>query len=127
MASAAGLAAVSAIVKEALVDNAVKVGAVMLRRLEEMQEKHRMIGDVRGRGLLIGVELVKDRKTKEPMGRDVTFPLFQECLKRGLISMCYGSAIRINPPLVITEAEALQGLDILDEAMTAIEARFNPQ
>ena len=57
----------------------------------------------------------------------ITFALFQECLKRGLISMCYGPTIRINPPLVLTEAEAMQGIDILDEAMDAVAARFGLQ
>ena len=96
----------------------------MLQRLREMQERHRCIGDVRGRGLLIGVELVADRTTKIPLERVVTQALFEECLKRGLITMAYSHVIRINPPLVITEAEALQGLDILEEALTAVERRF---
>ena len=79
---------------------------------------------MRGRGLLIGVELVADRQTKKPLDRKITMALFEECLARGLITMCYGPVIRINPPLVITEREALQGLTILDEALTAVEARF---
>jgi 4-aminobutyrate aminotransferase-like enzyme len=121
LAATAGLAALEAIIDEALVANSAKVGALMLDRLRAMQERHRWIGDVRGRGLLIGVELVADRETKEPLGRDITFALFQECLRRGLITMAYSHNIRINPPLVITEAEALQGLDILEEALGAVE------
>src|SRR5262249_44472111 len=99
------------------------VGAAMFRRLQEMQEKHRAIGDVSGRGLLLGVEMVKDRVTKEPLGKDVTKALFQECLRRGLVSMCYSNVIRINPPLTIDEATALEGLSILDEAMEAVFPR----
>lgn len=124
LAATAGLAAVEAIVEDKLVANSAYVGAVMLQRLREMQQRHRCIGDVRGRGLLIGVELVADRATKVPLDRAVTQALFEECLARGLITMAYSHVIRINPPLVITEAEALQGLEILEEALFAIERRF---
>ncbi|MCW5698888.1 MAG: hypothetical protein KIT00_03495 [Rhodospirillales bacterium] len=68
---------------------------------------------------MIGLELVEDRDGKKPMGKDFTMTLFQECLRRGLISMCYGHIIRINPPLIVTEEEALAGLDIFDEAIAA--------
>src|SRR5947208_10991678 len=82
LASAAGLAALEIIVKEDLVKNAERVGKVMLARLEAMKEKHRVVGEVRGKGLLLGIELVKDRRTKEPLSRDVTRTLYQECLRR---------------------------------------------
>jgi 4-aminobutyrate aminotransferase-like enzyme len=120
LASAAGLASLEIILGEKLAENAARVGAAMLARLREMQERHPFIGDVRGRGLLLGVELVKDRATKEPLGKDLTRALFDECLRRGLVSMCYSHAIRINPPLTIDEATALDGLSRLDEAMTAV-------
>jgi 4-aminobutyrate aminotransferase-like enzyme len=92
----------------------------MLRRLEAMKEKHRVIGDVRGKGLLLGLELVKDRRTKELVSKDFTKALFQECLRRGLVAMSYNPVIRINPPLSIDEATALEGLEILDEALGAV-------
>src|SRR5204862_1420085 len=72
LAAAAGLASLEIILKENLVKNADRVGAVMLKRLEALKEKHRVVGEVRGRGLLLGIELVKDRRTKEPLGKDVT-------------------------------------------------------
>src|SRR5436190_21374284 len=72
LAAAAGLAALEIILKEDLAKNAERVGKVMLARLEAMKEKHRVVGEVRGKGLLLGVELVKDRRTKEPLSRDVT-------------------------------------------------------
>ena len=121
LAAAAGLAALEIIVKEDLVKNSEMVGATMLRQLQAMQEKHRTIGTVRGRGLLLGIELVKDRTTREPLGRDVTRTLYVECLRRGLAAMTYAPTIRINPPLVIREDEALAGLAILDEALAAVE------
>ena len=120
LGSAAGLAALEIITKENLVENSRRVGAAMLARLERMREKHRIVGDVRGKGLLLGIELVSDRKTKELVSRDFTKALFQECLRRGLVAMSYSPVIRINPPLSIDEATALEGLEILDEAIGAV-------
>jgi 4-aminobutyrate aminotransferase/(S)-3-amino-2-methylpropionate transaminase len=120
LASAAGLASLEIITRENLVANSEKVGRAMLAKLEAMKEKHRVIGDVRGKGLLLGLELVKDRKTKELVSRDETKRLYQECLRRGLVAMSYTPVIRINPPLNIDEATALEGLDLLDEAIGAV-------
>lgn len=121
LAATAGLAALEVILKEQLVANAKRVGAVMLKQLEAMKEKYPFIGDVRGRGLLLGIELVKDRQTKEPLPKSLTQKLFQSCLKRGLLAMCYSYNIRINPPLIITEQQALDGLAILDQAFAELE------
>ena len=119
LAAAAGLAALQIIVKEDLVANADRVGRAMLAGLEAMKDKHRCVGEVRGKGLMLGIELVADRKSKEPIAREVTQTLYQECLRRGLVAMTYSHAIRINPPLVIREETALAGLAILDEALEA--------
>src|SRR5262249_34918695 len=70
LAAAAGLAALEIIVREDLPKNADRVGAVMLTRLEALQEKYRCVGDVRGQGLLLGIELVRDRRTREPVAKD---------------------------------------------------------
>lgn len=121
LAATAGLAALEVILKEQLVANAKRVGAVMLKRLEAMKEKYPFVGDVRGRGLLLGIELVKDRQTKEPLPKSLTQKLFQSCLKRGLLAMCYSHNIRINPPLTITEQQALEGLEIFDEAFGELD------
>lgn len=121
LAATAGLATLEVIVKDRLVANAKRVGAVMLKRLEAMKEKYPFVGDVRGRGLLLGIELVKDRQTKEPLPKPMTQRLFQACLRRGLLAMCYSYNIRINPPLLVTEAQALEGLAILDEAFAELE------
>ncbi len=120
LGAAAGLASLEIILKEDLVANAERVGAIMLARLQALKEKYRFVGDVRGKGLMLGVELVKDRATKELLSPEVTRALFHECLRRGLVAMCYSPVIRINPPLVVTEQTALDGLAILDEAMGAV-------
>ena len=119
LASAAGLAALEILVKEDLVKNAERVGRAMLGALEAMQDKHPCIGVVRGKGLMLGIELVRDRTSKEPIAKEFTRTLYQECLRRGLVAMTYSHAVRINPPLVIREDTALAGLAILDEALEA--------
>jgi 4-aminobutyrate aminotransferase-like enzyme len=120
LAAAAGLASLEILLKEDLATNARRVGAAMLARLERLKEKHRIVGDVRGKGLMLGMELVRDRATKELLPKEVTQALYQECLRRGLVAMCYSPVIRINPPLIITEDQALAGLEILDEALGAV-------
>jgi 4-aminobutyrate aminotransferase / (S)-3-amino-2-methylpropionate transaminase / 5-aminovalerate transaminase len=125
LAAAAGLAALEIILKDDLVNNARRVGAAMLAQLRAMQERYRCIGDVRGRGLLLGLELVRDRKSKERLPKEVTQALFQECVRRGLIAMCYGPVIRISPPLVISEETALEGLAILDAALAAVTREYH--
>jgi 4-aminobutyrate aminotransferase-like enzyme len=121
MAGAAVLASVSVLEEDDLVANSARVGERLLGRLRELQERHEMIGDVRGKGLLIGVELVKDRKTKEPLAKEVTVRLFRECLKRGLVSMVYNPHFRINPPLVFDDAAADTAVAILDEVFSLVE------
>ena len=87
----------------------------MLRRFQDMQERYPFLGDVRGKGLLIGVEMVRDRTTKEPLAKEVCVRLFKEALKRGVISMVYNPSFRVNPPLSIDERTADTALGILDE------------
>jgi len=125
MAAAACDATLSTIIEENLVENSRVVGDYMLKEFQRLQEKFRFIGDVRGRGLMIGIELVADRKTKEDLPKHVNRALFDECLKRGVMSMCYSHTIRINPPLVITKKQAEEGVGKFEEAFTALAKRFN--
>jgi 4-aminobutyrate aminotransferase-like enzyme len=120
LAAAAGLASLEIILREDLVKNADRVGRVMLARLEALKEKYRAVGEVRGKGLLLGLELVQDRRTRTPVPKAVAQALYQECLRRGLVAMTYAPSIRLNPPLIIREEQALAGLEILDEALGAV-------
>jgi 4-aminobutyrate aminotransferase-like enzyme len=106
---------IKAIQREDLVANSRDVGAYLLGRLLDFKEKYEFVGDVRGRGLLIGLELVRDHREKRALSRNVMEVIFKEALKRGLLTMGYFPRIRINPPLVITQAQAAAGADILDE------------
>jgi 4-aminobutyrate aminotransferase/(S)-3-amino-2-methylpropionate transaminase len=120
MAGAAALASVTVIEEDGLVENSAEIGRWMLGRFRDMQERHEFIGHVQGEGLLIGVELVKDRKTKEPLDKKVCVRLFQESLKRGLVSMVYNPHFRVNPALSIDKASAETALGILDEVFTLV-------
>jgi len=120
LAATAALATVQTILDEDLVENAERVGAVLLKGLRGLQEKYEFIGDVRGKGLLIGMDLVADRRTKEPLPSHITESIFLGALRRGLLVMGYFSRVRINPPLVLTEREARDGVTILDEVFAEV-------
>ncbi len=114
---AAAIAVIEAIEKEKLLDNARRLGELALKRLRELQSELEVIGDVRGLGLMIGVELVKDRESKEP-AQNLLKEVLLECFKRGLLLVGAGkSVVRIAPPLTITEEALNKGLDILEEVL----------
>jgi 4-aminobutyrate aminotransferase / (S)-3-amino-2-methylpropionate transaminase / 5-aminovalerate transaminase len=120
LAATALAATIKTIRHEHLVENSRRVGVLMLKRLLELQEKYEFLGDVRGRGLLIGLDLVRDRVSKRELARKVTEVIFKESLKRGLLLMGYFPRVRINPPLVITEEQAEAGIAILDEVFAHV-------
>lgn len=109
------------LLREQLVKNSETVGAYLMAAVKELMTKHAIVGDVRGRGLMIGVELVRDRQTKEraTSERDA---LVKECFKRGLLVLGAGrNAIRLSPPLVLTKQQADTAVEILDEALAALK------
>jgi 4-aminobutyrate aminotransferase len=118
--SCAAAIATLRLIRESLMKNAEVVGAHLIDGARALMEKHPLIGDVRGRGLMVGVELVRDRKTKERASseRDA---LVKECFTRGLLVLGAGrNAIRLSPPLVLTKQQADIALGILDEALTSL-------
>jgi 4-aminobutyrate aminotransferase len=117
--SCAAAIATIRLLRESLVKNAEVVGSHLIEGARALMDKHPLIGDVRGRGLMVGIELVRDRRTKEraPAERDA---LVRECFRRGLLVLGAGrNAIRLSPPLVLTKQEADVALRILDEALAA--------
>ncbi|MDE2039058.1 MAG: aspartate aminotransferase family protein [Elusimicrobia bacterium] len=111
-----------AIIEERLVENSRQVGAALLRRLREIGAACPLVGAVRGRGLMIGIDLVQPG-TRQPLEKALCRELFEDCLRRGLLTMSYNPSLRINPPLVITEAQALRGADLLGEALAQLQRR----
>src|SRR5437870_525362 len=117
---AAALATLDVIEGEGLMRNATEVGSYMLKRMADWPQKHKLVGDVRGRGLMIGVEIVKDKKTKEyaPAERDRIVEL---AFERGVLLMgCGPSTIRIAPPLIVNQEQADTAIDALDESISAV-------
>jgi 4-aminobutyrate aminotransferase len=112
--AAAALATLQVIEREALVENAAAVGVHALHRLREMQHRHALIGDVRGRGMLIGIELVLDRDSKAPAA-DAAERVMYRALSRGLsFKTTMGHVLTLTPPLITTRAQMDGALDILD-------------
>jgi 4-aminobutyrate aminotransferase len=110
---------VLSLVEEELAANAARVGAYLKEGLEELQGRYEQIGDVRGRGLMVGVEFVKDRRSKEP-ARALANEIMEQAFKRGaLLLTCGASTIRFCPPLTLTEAQVDEGLTIFEAALQA--------
>jgi 4-aminobutyrate aminotransferase len=117
---AAALATIR-LLKESLVANAAEVGGHLMAGLDSLAEKHPLVGDVRGRGLMIGVELVRDRQTKERATNERD-AVVNAAFRRGLLVLGAGkNAVRLSPPLVITKAQADTAVKIFDEALTEVE------
>jgi 4-aminobutyrate aminotransferase len=117
---AAALATLDVIESEGLLANAQDVGHHMIERMADWPEKHRLVADVRGRGLMIGVELVKDKKSKEyaAAARDRVVEL---AFERGILFLgCGPSTVRISPPLVVTKDEADVALEVLEECIRQV-------
>ena len=121
--AAAALASVETIMKEKPWERAAELGQYWMNGLKKLQDKYEVIGDVRGKGVMIGVELVKDRKTKEP-AKEESVKLKKEAGKRGLILPAgqgwFGNTIRMVPSVVMTKEQVDQALQIMDESFEAI-------
>ncbi len=118
---AAALATINVIEKEGLMENAQKIGGHIMKRIADWPKKHKIVGDVRGLGLMIGVEIVKDQKTRE-YGHSECERVVEEAFKRGLLFLgCGPSTIRVAPPLNVTKNEADVALDVLEESIGIVE------
>ncbi len=115
LAAAAGSAALRVLDEEKLVDNARTVGAAMLRELEPFVDDYPFVGEVRGRGLLLAIELVRSKRTRQPLPEAVTRRIYDACVTRGLLAMTYTARVRLQPALTIDEATARNGIAILRE------------
>jgi len=119
---AAAQAVIGVIKEEKLLENAEKQGSYIMKRLEEAMDDHPMMGDVRGAGLMVGVELVKDKGTKEP-AKEETVDVMMRCFRKGVaIVNCGVSTIRMMPPLVITRDLVDASLEIFLECLGEVEA-----
>jgi len=120
MAAAAGLASLEVIEEESIVEKSAKLGDFIMKRLVKMKDEHKIIGEVRGKGCLLGMELVKDAKTKEPFieaGKRV----YQVAFSKGLAWIPANQNLRMSPPLIMEEEIAEKALEIIDQSITIVE------
>ncbi len=116
------LAVIDIVQEEKLVENVARVGEILKRRLLEIKEKSRYLGDVRGRGMVLGLEFVKDKKTKEP-APDITIRVINESAQNGVLVGkvgIFGNVIRVAPPLIMNEEEAHESLDIMEKVILGL-------
>ncbi|MBK9137312.1 MAG: aspartate aminotransferase family protein [Verrucomicrobia bacterium] len=122
VAAAAALATIEFIQSENVLDHVNELSAYALGRLRETQARHPLIGDVRGLGLMLGVELVRDRATMTRACAEAERVMY-ECLRRGLsFKVTMGNILQLTPALTITREQLTRALDILEDALRAVEA-----
>ena len=120
MAAAAGLASLEVIEEESIVEKSAKLGDFIMKKLSKMKDEHKIIGEVRGKGCLLGMELVKDGNTKEPFieaGKRV----YQVAFSKGLAWIPANQNLRMSPPLIMEEEIAEKALEIIDQSITIVE------
>ncbi len=120
MACAAALASIEVIQQENLLEYCTQLGEHCLRIMKKMQERHPIIGDMRCKGALMGIELVKDRKTKEPFVEAGRF-VYQHAFRNGLAWIPAGHILRMSPPIVMDFDAATKGLELIENAIDSAE------
>lgn len=115
--AAVGLANIDIIIKEKLPENAARIGDYLMEKLQRLAEKKKHIGEVRGRRLLLGIELVRDRESREPLSDDLTQETGMDAASRGLLLYFRRNILGIVPPLIIDEAIADEIARILDKVI----------
>ena len=110
-----------------LLDNVVEMGDYLMDQLHELQQKHPVIGDVRGKGLFVGAELVKDRKTKEPVDESVAAGIAAHCMKNGVMIgrtnrsfTDYNNTLCLSPALICTKGDLDEIVGAIDNAITEL-------
>ena len=123
MACAAALASLEVIEEEDILENVRAVGDFFMKRMRQMKEDHPIIGDVKGKGFLLGIELVKDRKTKEPFNEAGKL-VYQKAFRKGMAWIPAGHILRMSPPLIMDEKYAALGMDMIEESIAEVEKEF---
>ncbi len=120
MACAAALASTEVIEEENLLERSTHLGELAMKRMKRMLTEHKIVGDVRAKGCLMGIELVKDKKTKEPLNKAGEL-VYQKAFAKGLAWIPAGHILRMSPPVVMEDEVLLKGLDMIDEAIGEAE------
>ena len=120
MACAAALASTEVIEEENLLERSTHLGELALKRMQRILGEHKIVGDVRAKGCLMGIELVKDKRTKEPLNKAGEL-VYQKAFAKGLAWIPAGHILRMSPPVVMEDEVLLKGLDMIDEAIGETE------
>jgi 4-aminobutyrate aminotransferase-like enzyme len=120
MACAAALASTEVIEEENLLERSTHLGELALSRMRRMLREHKIVGDVRARGCLMGIELVKDKRTKEPFD-EAGKRVYQKAFRKGLAWIPAGHILRMSPPVIMEDDMLIKGLEIIDEAIGETE------
>ncbi|MCL7452957.1 MAG: aminotransferase class III-fold pyridoxal phosphate-dependent enzyme, partial [Anaerolineae bacterium] len=135
LACAAAVRTIEVLREDNLIQRSREMGEVLLAKAEELKEKHACVGDVRGRGLFVGLELVKNRETKEPMvdyleplpSLTIKHAVLAEAMRRGVYMMPgMASVIMLAPPLAITQDEIEHAISVLDAALVIADKEVTP-
>ncbi|MEP6810518.1 MAG: aspartate aminotransferase family protein, partial [Chthoniobacterales bacterium] len=122
LAAAAVLVTLQTIIEDKLMQHGANVGQQLRDGLQRLAAKHGTIANVRGRGLLVGFDLVEPGSTHALWAKPACVEFFKTCLEEGLIMMCYTPRVRVHPPLILREAEAANALEIIDRALGRLSA-----
>lgn len=122
LAAAAAAAALKIIDEERLVENSRNVGAYFLEKLKPLKDKYPFIGDVRGTGLLLAIEFVEDQRTKAPISKQASLRIFQEFVKRGLLTLAYESTFRMQPSMTIDTGTIDNVVGIIEEVLALVDS-----
>ena len=122
LGAAAGSAAVRAIDEEGLVENSRVVGAELLAALQPFVDRYPFVGEVRGRGMFLAIELVRDKATRVPLPTTVTRKIFDLCVQRGLLAMTYAPRVRLQPALTLDAATARNAVALLAEVFDRVKS-----
>jgi 4-aminobutyrate aminotransferase-like enzyme len=122
LAAAAALITIQTILSDKLVENSEKIGRLLRDGFETIAAKRRSIANVRGKGLLVGFDLVTDPETKTPLPKEKCIEFFKRGLAEGLIMMSYTPRVRVHPPLILSVEQANSALEIIDRVLEQLEA-----
>jgi 4-aminobutyrate aminotransferase / (S)-3-amino-2-methylpropionate transaminase / 5-aminovalerate transaminase len=124
LAAAAALVTIQTILSEKLIENSATVGRLFRDGLHTVAGRHQTIANVRGRGLLIGFDLVSNQKTKTLLGKEKCIEFFMQSLSEGLIMMSYTPRVRVHPPLILSADQATSALSIIDRVLDRLESEW---
>jgi 4-aminobutyrate aminotransferase-like enzyme len=123
MACAAALASIEVIEEENLCERSTHLGEIFLKRMSKLKEDYTIVGDVRGKGCLLAIELVKDKGTKEPFD-EAGKMVYQRAFSKGLAWVPAGHILRMSPPMIMEDDMAMKGMDIIEEAIAETQKHF---